>query len=499
VIYRLGVDVGGTFTDFAIHNAVTGELTIGKTLTSSVDPSRAVLEGLDRLTQQLGITVVDLGQAMHATTIATNAVIQRRGAVTALVTTQGFRDVLRIGRQKRWDLYDNMTDKPEPLVPRHLIWEVPERVLYDGSVHKPLDRRAMRRVATKIRKAGVESVAVCFIHSYANAAHERQAAAIVREVAPRVLVTVSSDVAPLIREYERSNTTVVNAYLMPLIRDYIRRIRRGLRQRGFRQDLFIMQSNGGLATSRVVDRYPIRIIESGPAAGVLTAAKFAGAAGTTNLLSFDMGGTTAKMCLIEDGRATKTGLFEIDMINLKKHSGLPLSIPAIDLVEIGTGGGSVAAARMTAIAVGPESAGADPGPICYGRGGSQPTVTDADLVLGYLNENYFLGGEMRLDVGGARRGVDERVGRPLGIDLIEAAWGIHEVANYQMARAARAVSVAKGEGPSELRSGRVWRCGARSWRPLGPNSRVSEGRVSGQGGRRVGHRTSDGGAGIRCG
>jgi len=296
----------------------------------------------------------------------------------------------------------------------------------------------------------VATVAICFLHSYANPAHERRAAEIVRETAPDLLVSLSSDVSPIYREYERASTTTLNAYLMPVVGAYVQRIQQGLAARKFKRKLFIMQSNGGVATPDIVEQFPIRIIESGPAAGVITAVRYASAAGTNNILSFDMGGTTAKLCLIEAGRPSLTGQFEVDMVHLKKNSGLPINISAIDLVEIGSGGGSIARVEMGAIAVGPQSAGSDPGPVCYGRGGTQPTVTDADLVLGYLNADYFLGGEMRLDADAAKHSIDAHVGRELGLDSTAAAWGIHEVVTATMAQAARVVSVSKGKDPRDF-------------------------------------------------
>jgi len=358
--------------------------------------------------------------------------------------------VLVIGRQKRWELYDNYIDKPVPVVPREHIWEVAERLLHDGTERTKLDERAVRRAAREMKAAGVATVAICFLHSYANPAHERRAAEIVRETAPDLLVSLSSDVSPIYREYERASTTTLNAYLMPVVGAYVQRIQQGLAARKFKRKLFIMQSNGGVATPDIVEQFPIRIIESGPAAGVITAVRYASAAGTNNILSFDMGGTTAKLCLIEAGRPSLTGQFEVDMVHLKKNSGLPINISAIDLVEIGSGGGSIARVEMGAIAVGPQSAGSDPGPVCYGRGGTQPTVTDADLVLGYLNAGYFLGGEMRLDADAAKHSIDVHVGRQLGLDSTAAAWGIHEVVTATMAQAARVVSVSKGKDPRDF-------------------------------------------------
>jgi len=447
VRYQIGIDVGGTFTDFALYNVDSQELSIGKVLTTPADPSEAVLVGVEELVSSAGLAVADLTEAIHATTIATNTVIERKGAEAGLLTTKGFRDVLLIGRQKRWELYDNAIDKPQPVIPRRHIWEVQERLNYQGEVLTPLDKNGVVQAVEEMKAAGVKAVGICFLHSYANGIHEKQAAQLVRDIVPEILVSISSEVSPIYREYERASTTSLNAYLMPIVSDYIKRLSQGLSRRGFTRKLFIMQSNGGVATPEVVQQFPIRIIESGPAAGVLTAAQYTDVAENTNLISFDMGGTTAKVCLIEEGRPALAGQFEVGMVQLKKNSGLPISIPAIDLVEIGSGGGSIARIEMGAIAVGPESAGSVPGPIAYDRGGTRPTVTDADLLLGYLDPDYFLGGQMSLDVDAAKKGIEEHIARPLGIDVIEAAWGVYEVVTSQMAQAARVVSVGKGKDP----------------------------------------------------
>lgn len=442
-----GIDVGGTFTDFALMDDVTGEVRLGKTLTSADDPSRAVLQGLEDVVRKAGREPNELAHVVHATTIATNTVIQRRGARIALLTTEGFRDVLLIGRQRRFELYDNTIGKPIPLIPREMCFEARERLLWNGEVHLPLDEESVREAAIRMKREGVAAVAVCFLHSYVNASHEKRAAQIITEVAPEIVVTISSDVSPVYREYERASTTALNAYVIPAVNEYIGRVEEGLERLRGSRTLYIMQSNGGIASGEQVRRIPIRIIESGPAAGVLTAARYTGAAGTDDILSFDMGGTTAKVCLVEGGKPSLTGAYEVDTINLKKNSGLPLNIPAIDLVEIGAGGGSIASIEMGAIRVGPQSAGSSPGPICYGLGGELPTVTDANLVLGYLNPDYFLGGEMSLDLEGAKAGIRKHIADPLNISVIEAAWGIIEVVTTQMAQAARAVSIGKGRDP----------------------------------------------------
>jgi N-methylhydantoinase A len=444
---RIGVDIGGTFTDFAVFDPTTGRFDIGKVLSTPNDPAEAVLAGLQSMMAARGSAMADVQDVVHATTIATNTVIQRKGPPTALLTTAGFRDVLLIGRQKRWELYDNSAGRPVPLVPRHHVFEVSERMRWDGSVETPLDEAGLRQIARSLAASEIVSVAVCFLHSYANAAHERRAGEILAEEAPDILVSLSADVSPLYREFERSSTTVMNAYVMPGVASYVERLDSAFRRMGVGGPMLIMQSNGGVARADVVKRFPIRIIESGPAAGVLTAARFAPAAGTDKLISFDMGGTTAKLCLVEGGAPLLTSQFEVDMTHLKKGSGLPVSIPAVDLIEIGAGGGSLAKVADGVIAVGPESAGSVPGPVCYGRGGTRPTVTDADLVLGYLDPAYFLGGEMRLNAAAALDAITTHIAQPLGIDPMAAAWGIHEIVTAQMAQAARAVTIGAGKDP----------------------------------------------------
>ena len=447
--YRIGVDVGGTFTDFALFNDETRNIEFLKLLTTPADPSMAVLDGIEQLAEIAGIAVADITDVRHATTIATNTIIQRSGPKTAMITTEGFRDVQIIGRQRRAEIYDTSVDRPIPVVRRKYTWEVPERMLFDGSVHKELNEAAVRDVAHAMLAEGIETVGICFLHSYVNPAHEQRTAEILQEVAPLIAVTLSSEISPVLREYERGSTTILNAYVVPPVRKYVERLVDGLRERGYKGELLIMQSNGGIATPEIVKKFPIRIVESGPAAGVLTAARYTQAAGK-DILSFDMGGTTAKVCLIEDGKPFLASQFEVDMVNLKPNSGLPIDIPAIDLVEIGSGGGSIARVEMGSIKVGPQSASSVPGPICYGRGGTQPTVTDADVILGYINPDYFLGGKMTLDREGAAKGIQKYVGDVLGIDTAAAAWGIFEVVTAQMAEAARVVSVGRGKDPRDF-------------------------------------------------
>ncbi|MGH7318795.1 MAG: hydantoinase/oxoprolinase family protein [Candidatus Rokuibacteriota bacterium] len=447
--YRVGFDVGGTFTDFVLQ-ADDGRLLTGKRLTTPQDPARASLEGLRELVERAGLEWADLAQAVHGTTLGSNVIIERKGRDVALLTTRGFRDVLIIGREKRYQLYDLFIEKPAPLVPRSLIREVTERVAFDGQVLTPLDEGELRGTIRQLLKAGITSLAVCFLHAYVNAAHERRAAEIIREEAPDLALSLSSDVSPVIREYERTSTTVVNAYVMTAIRDYLERLERALAGFGYRGRLFVMQSGGGIATAETMARFPVRMIESGPAAGALMAASYGKLTGDADLVAFDMGGTTAKLSLITAGRPQTVGEFELHRVRLQPGSGIPMHVQAIDLVEIGAGGGSIARAAMGVITVGPDSAGADPGPICYGLGGTEPTVTDANLVLGYLNPDYFLGGKMRLDVDGARRGIETAVARPLGLSVAEAAWGAHQIVNTNMELATRVVSIERGYDPRQL-------------------------------------------------
>ncbi len=440
-------DIGGTFTDFVLDVGQEGGRHLLKVPSTPADPAEAVLEGLETLLAEAGIGAEDLDHVLHATTIATNAVIERKGAKTALITTAGFRDVLIIGRQKRYETYDLHMDKPAPLVRRRDIHEVDERVGHDGRVIRPLDGDALDPLIDRLAAAGAEAVAVSFLHAYANPAHERAVAERIRTRAPDLAVSISSEVSPKFREYERTNTAVANAYVMPIVERYVGRLQGALAQRGFRHEIFIMQSNGGLVSPDFARAHPIRIVESGPAAGVLMSGAVGAEEGADHVITLDMGGTTAKLGAIDGGEPAISPTFEIDPVRYKKGSGLPINVPAVELLEIGAGGGSIAGTEMGVIAVGPESAGADPGPIAYGRGGTRPTVTDANLVLGYLDADYFNGGAMRLDRDAAAAGIVREIGAPLGLGLEQAAWGIHAVANVNMEHAVRIVSVERGRDP----------------------------------------------------
>jgi N-methylhydantoinase A len=444
---RIAFDIGGTFTDFALHDSATGHLRVGKALTTPDDLTRAVIAGITDLLDRTGTDPGALGAALHATTVATNAILERRGARTALLTTDGFRDILVMGRQKRYETFDMYLRKPAPLTRRRHVYGIVERIDAAGNEIVPLDRASVDAAAARMLADGIESAAMVFLHAYADPAHERAAAARIRELAPDLDLSLSSDVSPRIREYERASTTLANAYVKPILGRYLDRLADALEDIGIGADLHVMQSNGGLASPAVARAHPVRIVESGPAAGVLLARHVGRACGYDHVLTFDMGGTTAKLGAIDDGVPAIAPSFEVDTIDQRRYSGLPLSTPSIELLEIGAGGGSIATTDGRTIAVGPQSAGAAPGPICYGRGGTSPTVTDANLVLGYLDPGYFNGGSMTLDTAAAAAGIDRAIGRPLGLALFEAAWGIHALANASMERAMRVMSVEKGRDP----------------------------------------------------
>jgi N-methylhydantoinase A len=449
VAYRIGFDVGGTFTDFVLQSPA-GELLTGKRLTTYPDPSEACRAGLDELIERGGITWGDVAQLVHGTTLGSNIVIERKARGVGLLTTAGFRDVLIIGREKRYQVYDLQIEKPAPLIPRRFIGEVRERILADGSVRDPLDEPDARRAIRALVGRGVHTIAVCLLHAYLNPVHEQRLAELVAAEAPSVAVTLSHEVSPTFREYERTSTTVVNAYVMTAVRTYLRALADGTAARGYRGRLFVMQSSGGVATAEAMERHPVRMIESGPAAGALMAAAYGELTGHRNLVAFDMGGTTAKLALVEDGKPLTTTGFELHRVRNAPGSGLPMNIQAIDLVEIGAGGGSIARAALGVVAVGPDSAASTPGPVCYGRGGVEPTVTDANLVLGYLNPLFFAGGAIRLSLGAAARAIEERLARPLGISVEEAAWGVHAIVTSNMELATRVVSIERGRDPRDL-------------------------------------------------
>ena len=446
--HRVGVDIGGTFTDLVLIDDETGRRAVGKVLTTPEDPSEGVEGGLVELLGREAVEVGQLDAIVHGTTLVTNALIERRGARTALLTTEGFRDALAIGTEHRYDMYDVFIEKPEPLVPRSLRYGVRERSLDDGSVVLELDEEQVRSIVTELRDRDIRAVAVSFLHSFRNPTHERRVGEILAEEAPEISVSLSSEVAPEIREYERTSTTVANVYTRPLVEGYLTSLEDRLQRLGFGGSLYIMLSNGGTASVETACRFPVRLLESGPAAGALAAAFYGRATDLPEVLSFDMGGTTAKACLIEGGEPLSTSEFEVARVyRFKKGSGLPVKVSVIEMIEIGAGGGSIASIGPLGLPkVGPRSAGSDPGPACYGRGGEEPTVTDADLTLGYLDPDFFLGGKMRLDRDAALRAL-EKIAHPLNLDAVEAAWGIHQVVNENMANAARVHAVERGKDP----------------------------------------------------
>jgi len=447
--YRLGCDIGGTFTDFVLLNDQTGEIRINKCLTTPKDPSDAVEEGIREMERKSPGFVGKLDEVIHGTTLVINSIIERKGAKTGLITTKGFRDVLELGREIRYAPYDIFSEYPKPLIPRVLRLEVDERIRNDGAVLKPLDPEEANSVGGKLIEMGVESIAVCLMNSFENPAHELMIKDIIHKLAPDMSISISYEVLPQIREYERTSTTVTNAYVKPLTGRYLTRLSKRLEAIGSQGRLFIMLSSGGITSVETAVEFPVRIIESGPTAAVISGQYYGKLFDISEMFCFDMGGTTAKSCLIQGGVAGVVPTFEVGRVQrFMKGSGLTIQVPVVDLMEIGAGGGSIAkVSKMGTLQVGPESSGADPGPICYGRGGTEPGVTDADLLLGYLDEDYFLGGEMKLNKDAARRGIEEKIARPLGVPFIQAVWGIHDVINETMAAAAKTHIAEKGGNP----------------------------------------------------
>ncbi len=447
--YRLGCDIGGTFTDFVLLNDQTGEIMTGKCLTTPRDPSDAVEEGIQGLEQANPDFVRKLDEIIHGTTLVINSIIERKGARTGLITTRGFRDVLEIGREIRYAPYDIFSEFPEPLIPRKFRLEVDERIRSDGTVLKRLDPENARSVVRALVDMGVESIAVCLLNSFENPVHEHMIEEIIEKEAPGISASISYHVLPQIKEYERTSTTVTNAYVKPLTGRYLSKLSGRLQSIGFTGKLFIMLSSGGVTSVETAAQFPVRIIESGPTAAVIAGQYYGKHFNIPEMFCFDMGGTTAKSCLIQKGVAGVVPTFEVGRVQrFMKGSGLTIQVPVVDLMEIGAGGGSIAKiSKLGTLQVGPESSGADPGPICYGRGGTDPCVTDADLLLGYLDESYFLGGTMKLDKERARRGVEEKIAKPLGVSFIQAVWGIHDLINETMAAAAKTHIAEKGGNP----------------------------------------------------
>jgi 5-oxoprolinase (ATP-hydrolysing)/N-methylhydantoinase A len=448
--WRVGFDIGGTFTDFVLYDGKTASVTLHKRLTTPHDPSEAALKGLEEILEMRGVSHADLSEIVHGTTLVTNAVIERKGAPVGLITTRGFRDILEMGTEQRYDIYDLYVAFPEPIVSRELRLEVDERVTAAGDVVTPLDEAAVLASARALVAQGCEAIAIAFMHSYANTAHERRAAEIVRGAFPDLAISISSDVVAEMGEYQRIVTTCANAFVQPLMHRYLTRLELALSAKGFAGPLRLMHSAGGLVSLETARDFPIRLLESGPAGGGLATALFAEEAGLKDVISFDMGGTTAKACMIEEGRAEVAPMMEAARVHrFTKGSGLPIKAPVIEMIEIGAGGGSIAAIdEVGLLKVGPHSAGSDPGPACYGLGGTAPTVTDANLVLGYYDPGFFLGGRMTLDLAAAR-GAIARVADPLGLTVEAAALGIHKVVVESMASAARVHLVERGKDPRD--------------------------------------------------
>ncbi|MFN3823383.1 MAG: hydantoinase/oxoprolinase family protein [Pseudorhodobacter sp.] len=447
--FRLGVDIGGTFTDLVLETGKARHTT--KVLTTYAAPEKAIIEGMHRVCALAGATPDAISQIIHGTTLATNALIERRGAKTALITTKGFRDVIEMRTESRFEQYDLNLVLPEPLLPRNRRLVVSERIDATGQVLVPLDEAEVEALAGLLEEGGYESIAIGLLHSYVNDRHERRIAAILAQRLPGVMISLSSEVSPQMREYERFNTTIANAYIKPLMKSYLGRLAQRLAAESAACPVFLMHSGGGIIDIATAAEFPVRLVESGPAGGAVFAADIAARHGLDKVLSFDMGGTTAKICLIK-GQTPKTArVFEVARsYRFKKGSGMPISIPVIDMVEIGAGGGSVAHVdRMGQIRVGPESAGSEPGPACYGRGGLRPTVTDADLVLGKLDPANFAGGSIPLHTGAAESALERGLGAPLSMPVTEAAWGLAEVVDENMANAARVHAVENGEDLSE--------------------------------------------------
>jgi len=446
---RMGVDIGGTFTDVVLE--VDGVLTSTKVLTTYAAPENAIVDGIGQVCAKAGIQPGEIGQIIHGTTLATNALIERRGAKTALITTKGFRDVIEMRTESRFEQYDLNLNLPEPLLPRYMRFTVEERVDAKGNILIELDRKEVEAVADQLAEANYESIAVGLIHSYANDTHEKIVREVLEEKLPNAMISISSEVSPQMREYERFNTAVANAYIKPLMKSYLGRLKGRLADEGVNCNIFLMHSGGGIISLESAADFPVRLVESGPAGGAVFAAHIAARYGLDKVLSFDMGGTTAKICLIKNQTPKTSRVFEVARTyRFKKGSGMPISIPVIDMVEIGAGGGSLAHVdSMRQIRVGPESAGSEPGPACYGRGGDKPAVTDADLILGKLDPDNFAGGSIQLDAKSSSQVLEAVLGDTLEMDALTAAFGLSEVVDENMANAARVHAVENGEDLAE--------------------------------------------------
>ncbi len=442
-MYKLGADTGGTFTDIGLIDDQTGRISVTKVPSTPENPAIAVLDGIKNITEQMGIACEDIDFFIHGTTVATNALLELKGAKTALITTEGFKDVLHIARQTRPKLYDFWAKRPEPQVPRRLRFEVPERISYKGDILKPMETQAVSDIAQQLKNERVEAVAICLLHSYANSCHEKQIKEILQKLCPDITISISSEILSEYREYERMSTVTINAYVMPKVNRYVSHLAGELKEMGVKSDLYIMQSNGGVITSETAREASARTVLSGPAGGALAGVFVCQQTKTDNIITVDMGGTSLDICLVEKQKPKFTTESQI--------GGYPIKLPMIDIHTIGAGGGSIAWIDAGgALRVGPESAGAVPGPVCYQKGGQEPTVTDANAVLGRLNPGYILGGRMEMDVEGARRAIKEKIADPLHLTIEEAAMGIIRIVNANMVRGIRVVSVENGYDPREF-------------------------------------------------
>jgi N-methylhydantoinase A len=446
---RMGVDIGGTFTDVVLETPAGSFST--KVLTTYSAPEDAIIDGMHQVCTKAGVPPAQIGQIIHGTTLATNALIERRGAKTAFITTEGFRDVIEMRTESRFEQYDLNLKLPEPLLPRQRRYTVAERVDANGEILIPLDTATIDAVVDQIAVAGYESVAIGLLHSYLNDTHERMIRDALLARLPDLMVSISAEVSPQMREYERFNTVVANAYIKPLMKSYLGRLNGRLADEGATCNIFLMHSGGGIISLENAADFPVRLVESGPAGGAVFAAHIAARYGLDKVLSFDMGGTTAKICLIKNQTPKTSRVFEVARTyRFKKGSGMPISIPVIDMVEIGAGGGSLAHVdSLNQIRVGPESAGSEPGPACYGRGGTRPAVTDADLVLGKLDPDFFAGGTIPLHRDDAKSALKAHIGDKLDMDAATAAFGVAEVVDENMANAARVHAVENGEDLSD--------------------------------------------------
>ena len=445
--WRLGIDIGGTFTDFALLDQAGQKLAIHKQLTTPLDPSAAVIDGIQEILKKNNVPISDVSVIAHGTTLVTNAVIERKGVLTGMLVTSGFEDILDTGMEQRYELFDLRITYPEPIVPRNLRKGISERIHFNGDIETEIDMKQVLGATQELVEIyNVKALAVCFLHSYVNSSHESAVVKFLQNQFPDLYISASSEVYPNMREFERWTTTAINAYTRPMTDHYLQKLEGDLKELGFDGQLYIMTSSGGMLSPITARRFPVRLLESGPAAGMLMSAVQGKALELPNILSFDLGGTTAKGALVRDYKPLKSEQMEVDRVNeARKGSGFPLRIPVLDMIEIGSGGGSIAGIDDRGLLkVGPRSAGANPGPACYGKDGGYAALTDANLLLGYLDPDFFLGGEMKLNKRASEIAVEKNVGLPLSLSTLRASWGIHDSASEDIARAFRIHAAERG-------------------------------------------------------